>query len=284
MSMSEKSIKRVHLIYGIVLSVLLVTVAVLFAVMCVDIYREGPNPFTRESIKEHFASISAVVYITLAVIIIGGIFNTACPLEKSKLKGASNDGIALRRLLNKLKSLSPEGGDAIERQRIIRFAMIIVSLVFILFASIGSFVYICTNFDASGTNINASVASGWLSILWFFVGPFIYLIVTAYVCKRSIKKELEIVKGEFKKSQASEADTCDIQKNQGTFTKLTSEMKETVERAKAPKKWHRYFSLGFKIAVAVVIVVFIIVGVENGGMEDVVSKANKICAECIGLG
>ncbi len=281
--MSEKSIRRVHLIYGIVLSALLVTLAVLFAVMCVDIYNEGPNPFTRESIGEHFAKISVVVYITLAAVFVGGIFNTVCPLEGKRLKGASNDGIALRRLLGKLKALSPEGGDAIERQRILRFAMIIASLVFILFASIGSFIYICVNFDASGENINAAVASGWLSVLCFFVGPFIYLTATAYVCKRSIRKELEIVKNEFKKA-ASETEAYSVEENEGAFTKLTNELKYATEKAKEPRKWHKHFSICFKIALAVVIVVFIIVGVANGGMEDVVSKANKICAECIGLG
>lgn len=281
--MSEKNIKRVHLIYGIVLSVLLATVAVLFVVMCLDIYNAtgAIGAFTRENVSEHFAKISVVVFITLALVIVGGIFNTVCPLEKDKLKGASNNTIALRRLLGKLKSLSPEGGDAIERQRILRFAMIIASLVFVLFASIGSFIYLSNNLDTSNQNINAEVASGWISVLCFFVGPFIYLIITAYVCKRSVKKELEIVKNEFKKSST---ESCDVKENEGAFTKLTNELKDTVEKAKEPKKWHKHFSIGFKIAIALASVIFIIVGTVSGGMEDVLNKAIAICSECIGLG
>ena len=277
--MSEKSIKRVHLIYGIVLSALLVTVAVLFAVMCVDIFNETGEigVFTPERISLRFAKISVWVYTTVALIIIGGIFNTLYPLENKSLKGTVCNGIVLKRLYGKLKGLSPEAGDKIERERILRFAMIIASLVFIIFASLGSFIYLCGNFDANAT-INSEVAGGWLDVLYFFVGPFLYLILTAYVCKRSIKRELDIVKGEFKNSSA------DAEDNKGTFTRITDDIHQTVQKANEPKKWHKTFSLVAKITLACLVVVFIIVGIVNGGMDDVVAKANKICSECIGLG
>ena len=41
---------------------------------------------------------------------------------------------------------------------------------------------------------------------------------------------------------------------------------------------------GIRVAVAVVAVAFIVLGVCNGGMTDVLSKAINICTECIGLG
>ncbi len=41
---------------------------------------------------------------------------------------------------------------------------------------------------------------------------------------------------------------------------------------------------GARVAVLLTAVVFIIVGVLNGGMNDVLAKAVKICTECIGLG
>jgi hypothetical protein len=39
-----------------------------------------------------------------------------------------------------------------------------------------------------------------------------------------------------------------------------------------------------RIALVGVALVFIAVGVLNGGMADVLNKAIKICTECIGLG
>ena len=279
--MSRKNLGR--LIYGIILSVFLVGVAVLFAVMCVDIYNEGPNPFTSESIGRHFAKISVFVYITIAIVLFGDILSVVYPPEDKRLHANVDERIVLNRLYKKLKLLSNKGGDIIERQRIIRFSMIISSLVFVLIASISSFVYIFNNFDATNKNINAEVGNGWLSILWFFIGPLLYLVATAYICKRSVKKEIEVIKQELNNKEIDEG-VCEIKENIGTFTKITDDVKETVENVTKPKNWHKIASLCFKCALVCVIVTFIVVGVINGGMEDVVSKANKICAECIGLG
>nr|MBE6545081.1 thioredoxin [Oscillospiraceae bacterium] len=38
------------------------------------------------------------------------------------------------------------------------------------------------------------------------------------------------------------------------------------------------------MAVAAVALILIAAGIFNGGMEDVLQKAVKICTECIGLG
>ncbi|MBO5909804.1 MAG: thioredoxin [Clostridia bacterium] len=43
-------------------------------------------------------------------------------------------------------------------------------------------------------------------------------------------------------------------------------------------------TLGVRIAFVGCAVGFIIAGVINGGMTDVLNKAIKICTECIGLG
>ena len=283
--MSEKGIKRLHLIYGIVLSALLVTVAVLFIVMCIDIYSTtgAIGAFTRDKISERFAKIAVVVYITVAAIIGGVILNIVLPTEKKRLKGDVHDGIILERLSSKLTRASVEARDKIEKQRIIRFVMIIISLVLVIAASITAFVFVLTSFDATNESINREVGMGWLSVTWYFIVPVAYLIATAYICKRSMKKELEIVKNELK-NQKNMEDVCENEESVGTFTKVTNELSQTVKRMSEPKKWHKYFSIGFKIALACLIVVFIIVGVINGGMNDVAVKANKICSECIGLG
>ena len=40
----------------------------------------------------------------------------------------------------------------------------------------------------------------------------------------------------------------------------------------------------FRGAVLILAVVLIVAGVRNGGLEDVLTKANAICMECVGLG
>ena len=54
--------------------------------------------------------------------------------------------------------------------------------------------------------------------------------------------------------------------------------------ASAVAAQEKYIVLGARILVAVLAVTFIAVGVWNGGMQDVLMKAVKICTECIGLG
>ena len=39
-----------------------------------------------------------------------------------------------------------------------------------------------------------------------------------------------------------------------------------------------------RLAILAVAIVFVIIGIFNGGMADVLAKAVKICTECIGLG
>lgn len=283
--MSEKGIKRFHLVYGTVLSALLVTVAILFTVMCIDIYSDtgAMGAFTRENVSEHFSRISVFVYITIAAIIGGAVLNIVLPTEKQRLKGYVKDGIVLDRLSRKLHGISAEAGEKIEKQRIVRFVMIIISIVLVVAASIAAFIFVFTSFDANNTDINSEVKLGWLSVTWYFIVPVAYLITTAYVCKRSIKKELEIIKDELK-NQKNTKDACESNENIGTFTKLTNDLSKTVKRIGSPKKWHKYFSIGIKCTVACLVVAFIIIGIVNGGMDDVAIKANKICSECIGLG
>ena len=39
-----------------------------------------------------------------------------------------------------------------------------------------------------------------------------------------------------------------------------------------------------RAAVLALAVAFIVLGILNGGLEDVLTKANAICMECVGLG
>lgn len=293
--MSKEAIKRLHLIYGIVLSVLLAVVAVLFIVMCVDINSLGG--FTRARIGEHFAKISAFVYILIAFVICGGILNTVAPIDKPKNKGAVKDAIILDNLSKKLKTISEEASKKIEKQRAIRFIMLIISAILVIGASIASLIFVLSTFDATSSEaMNSEVVHGFLSVLRFFIGPIAYLIVTVYVCKKSIKTEIEVVKGEIKRTATSTEDTESAE--DGTFTKLSRELKETVKNVCQPKKWHKRLSIAITSLVLCVSLSFIItdcimvvddtVPVEerehNPGMKAVANKATNICAECIGLG
>ena len=104
--MSQEKLRKLHLIYGIVLSCLIVLTGICFIVSCVLIYKSGSRPFTRESISEHFSNI--VIPVILCIIgIVGGMVLSFFSLEKPKLKGIIDTGTILNKLSKKIDISKP---------------------------------------------------------------------------------------------------------------------------------------------------------------------------------
>ena len=281
--MTEKKIVMIHRIYGICMSILSVALAVLCIVLCLNIYHSGEEPFTRQRIGESFSYIAALVYIYIAAAIGGVVLNRAMPKPTKRLNGTVNEGNILYRLSAKSSSFSKEALDKIDKQRAIRLIMIIISFVLVIGAAISAFILVPSEIDANSESTNNEVLLGWLSTLRYFVIPFAQLIITAYVCKRSVQKELAIVKEEIKNKKRNNENT-ESKGELGTFTKLTNELNSTVSKVTSPKKWHKPLSLAITCAIFCLAVAFIVVGIVNDGQVDVVSKACQICRECIGMG
>ena len=281
--MSTEKVNKIHLIYGICMSILSVALATLCIILCLNIYNSGDDPFTRYSIGKSFSYISALVYIYIAVIIGGVTLNVVAPREKKRLKGTVEDSEVLYKMSKHIDKLSIVAKDKIEKQRTIRFIMLVISGVLIFGATVASLIHVPIAFNAENKSTNNEVLLGWMLTLRYFIFPLAYLIFTTYICKRSVKREIQIIKDELKAGkltpQNAEAN-CEL----GTFTKLTCELTESIKKASEPKKWHKPLSLTIKCVIGCLAVVFIVVGIINGGAEDVVNKACQICRECIGMG
>ena len=249
--------------------------------MCVRIYNSGASPFTRESISAHFSKISVFVYITIAAILGSIVVDIVFPLEPEKIKGQVKDGAVLRRLLKK-NALTPSVSAKIEKHFVLRFVLTIISVVLVLGASITAFVVVLTSFDANDSYINGQVISGTLTILRYFTVPFAYLIVTAIVCKITTKKDMALVKADIKDNK--DAQEKIIAANDCAFVKLTCELNDACESMTKPCKCHNILSIIVKCIIGAVAVLFIILGILNDSMADVLTKAINICTECIGLG
>ena len=95
--MSQERLRKLHFIYGIVLSCIVIATGICFIVSCVDIYRSGMRPFTYESINSHFMAI--VVPVILCIVgIVGGMVLSFFPLEKIKIKGIIDTGVFLNKM------------------------------------------------------------------------------------------------------------------------------------------------------------------------------------------
>ena len=65
---------------------------------------------------------------------------------------------------------------------------------------------------------------------------------------------------------------------------ISGEPKSAREQGATFSKKRAYILLAVRCSVFALAVLFIVLGIFNGGMDDVWSKAAAICTECIGLG
>ena len=260
--MSKETIGRIQLISRLLLSLRLVVAGILLMAACVSIYRIGDRPFTPENIGSAFAKIQVPIYITLGVLFAVIVLHLVYPRDKQKTKAAVNQEVVLARLMKRLDvgacdpSLLQEINGEKQLRKLLRIATLVLSAV----ASIPALVHVL-NFSNFGADYNQSVIAACLWVLpcsFFVLGLCIALI---YIEEASIKRQMVAVKA------------CLAASKGGTATP-----------ADAAKKENTRLVLGIRIALLAIAAVLIVLGIVNGGMADVLSKAINICTECIGLG
>ena len=104
--MTPETKKRIHTIYGIVLSVVAVFAGICFIAACLNIYRSGlandaTQIYTRQIVAESFSKIAIPVYACLVLVIGGMVLDLALPIEKKKVKPEKNLPLILSRLQEK---------------------------------------------------------------------------------------------------------------------------------------------------------------------------------------
>lgn len=259
--MNEEKLRKIHTIYGIIMSALVVFLGICFIVSCVTIYLSGDRPFTRESIGTQLGSILMPILLCL-IGIVGSVVISFYPLQNTRLKAKVDYGIALSRLRKRcdFDACPQDLKDKIKKQHILRIVAYAVLGVILVVCLTISLVYCTNEANFPADDINDEVARAVLVILCCTIASLASMLGTRAICSVSISKELEITK-----------------KVLGVSKKATS-----VEQ-KSDKKCKILINILRGVIVAIAIV-FIVIGITNGGMADVLGKAIRICTECIGLG
>ena len=249
--------KRIHTIYSIVLSLALVVAGICLILACVGIYRSGDRPFSPEAVATAFAGIAVPIYICLALIVGGFLLDIILPLPAPAKKAVRQTEAILQRLL---KTFDEENySDVAEKihrleksrklHRIIGFGILILcSAVFLVYGLNGN------NFHQS--DINTSMIKAMWVFLPCLLIPFAYAVWDAYYQRKSILKQIELVRSAPKKAALT--------------------MEEKTERK------NRFTALRF--ALLILFVGILLYGFFTGGTQDVLTKAVNICTECVGLG
>lgn len=252
--MTQEKIRKVHLLYSAVTAVLVLIMAIVLIISCVNIYQSGDRAFSRDSIGATMDAIALPCWLCIAAVLGGGFLQLALPVAEDKTKPVRNQNALLARFRVNASQLPPMAQkDAQAHQKKQKmFAFLFCSLVCI--NCIYPVYYFCQPSNFGVADITGDV----LRAVYVVLIPGIEIFAAGYLWQRwndaSVQKEIEV----YKANDIKPAKTERTEKK-GNF--------KTV-----------------RIMIAAVAVIFILLGILNEGYVDVLGKAIKICTECIGLG
>lgn len=258
--MKKETIRRIRLVYGLLLSLVTVIAGICLIVACVGIYRSGGEQiYTPEKVAAAFSGIAVPVYLCLVLIAGGFILDFLLPSDSRKLKPEKNDRAILQRLLAKrdMEVCSPSLRKEIEAQRKLRKLHYIIALVLLALCSVIFLSYGANPANFHQSDINTSMVKAMYIMFPCLAIPFGYGVFSAYFTRASLRKEVELVK----KISAGEKKSADVPK----------------EPASRPVMVLRCVLLCVGIGI-------LVYGFLAGGTADVLTKAVNICTECVGLG
>lgn len=255
--MTNESTMRLHRIYNVLFSIVIVIAGICLIIGVLTIYHSGEQPFSRESVAATFSTIAFPVYLTLVMAIISFVWEILSPSDKEKEPKAKDYPAMLSKLYEK-KDFSAGEPAVLEEIKglwkkrklhvIVRTIVLVVCSVIFLFYALNS-----ANFHQS--EINISMIHAMKILVPCSLISFAYALFVAIHNEKSIQKEMELVK---------------------KLPATTAEENEIVGKEKRLSPYRN--------AILVAAIILIVYGLLNGGTVDVLAKAINICTECIGLG
>jgi hypothetical protein len=261
---------RARQLFEWLLSAASVLLAVLLIVQCVSIYHEGISPdnlgadglliheiYSVEIVTAHFQQIAWSFYLWLVLLLLTIVLGK--PAQKEKLTAPVRNQLAI------LRARTDDTADIRRLQRSNRLVWTIAGVVcFVCAVMAGRFLLnLDSLFSADGYNLWGSFASRDLepvirqlaiSVFPWIGIAFAALMIAEELSNRLLQKEVTLRKTAPKKTPAEPAEKPHVLRT------------------------------AVRIAVFCGAVALIVLGIQNGGMFDVLVKAINICTECIGLG
>lgn len=270
---NEKIYKTLHTVYLVGISVSLVALAVLLVTSCIDLYRSGPSPFTRDSVAQALALPTWFMALVLVYAIAGHFLFPAPEGENKRLRGTTSTADTLKKLSAKvdMTKCSREIQRRLHFERTLRASLTAVIAVAYVAGGIVALIFSTNEARFPAEDPNGEVMRGVLTVLLCLVLPFALSVAALFVNQASRRRELTIIKaamreaaGKPMQAQGRGAASCAV----CTFM----------------QRHHDSILLTVRIVVLIAGIALLVLGTLNGGARDVVQKAIKICRECIGLG
>lgn len=255
---------RIHYFVSIVTAVLFAILGISLAITASVIYFTGDEqPYTRESVAEGLKYVIAPAVLTFASIVASAVLKLIYPENKEKIKPLYDEERSLIRQSERLREKNPEALSDItivserEYRKRIRITLYAVLSALGILALIISLI---SKYDLDSINQSVIKVVSVVFSLALVAGAVSYIFGKLSI--ESMRRENEAVKELLKSTKKSISAEKNIENND---------------------KNGLYINIA-RASIAVLAVVFIIIGIFNGGMSDVLGKAVRICTECIGLG
>lgn len=267
--MKEK-MRKLRLVYGIAFSVLTAVIAALFIAQVLIVYNSDADQlFTREIVGQKLLEILAPCILWILAIIGGVVLWNIYPDEQEKLRAEKDSKKTLKalqsRLPNELEGESQAWVNQANKWGMYRLIAWLAYAAVCLAGVIVCIVYIANPKHFTAENINGEVIGAVLTVLPWVIGAFVCAIGIFVFENYALGQQLGLIK----KAVAANA------KN----------LKKVDEKAeKTPLTENKKVMAGLRIGLLVVGVTLFVIGIFNGGLNDVLIKAINICTECIGLG
>ena len=257
--MTKENTQRIHRIFSILLSVVIVIAGLCLIVACVGIYQSGDKPFSREAVAKAFKPIAIPVYLCLILTIIGFIWEFFSPLSFKKAKSNKPYRLILSRLqeTHDISTCDTSLRDAISAEQKKRKKLSIISTVIICAAGIIFLIYACNSGNFDKTDINGSMIKAMWVLIPCLAVSFACGLFTIISNDKSLRAEIELMKKIPVLKGSSKPENTEI-----------SSRKTMIIRA----------------VILIAAVALILLGYFSDGTADVLTKAINICTECIGLG
>lgn len=262
--------EKIRQIYSIVIGAFVVAIGVALICVAADIYYSNSDTgviFTREIVAERLRAFIAPFVILIVAIAAGVIF----PLTEAHAKFTGENTARL------LASKLPSGGDgeeyyqALNRyNKLLKLRLILWCVVgaILLGCSIATLCYMLNTAHFLSENITSEIFGMVQNVLPWIAAAFAVLIVATILngvvarqCVKEIKTLIKCGNGETVIPSAN-----------GIVAKAKKIVSDNITL------WV------VRGIILVVGVTFVIMGILNGGANDVLIKAINICTECIGLG
>ena len=275
--MLESNSKKIRLWSEIALSVVTVVLGIVFICIIADIYYDGKGTdviYSAEIVKERLLPLIAPVVIWVLGVVACFVLSIFFPTYEKNV-----NKISTREKISKLKTKLPSSGNADfdENKKFfkgfegIRFALFALATAFALVSAIITIVYLSNISYFKEKEINQGVLD-----LVRVCGPFILVSFLLF----ALAVVYEIITGKFELNSMTKM----MIQGKGN-PHIESKIEKSIKSLRAISSKHNAQIIwGVRGIVFAVALVFIILGILNGGVQDVWSKAINICTECIGLG